>query len=77
MNTASRKNIFILSFTLLVVMPGYGMVMPIMPFYIEKLGAGGTELGWLMSTCLFINCSRSRSAWGLAKKLVTRVASTS
>jgi len=31
-------------------MLGYGMVMPIMPFYIEKLGAGGTELGWLMST---------------------------
>src|SRR5512139_685421 len=50
MNTISRKNILILSFTLLVVMLGYGMVMPIMPFYIEKLGAGGTELGWLMST---------------------------
>ncbi len=50
MNTASRKNLFVLSFTLLVVMLGYGMVMPIMPFYIEKLGAGGTELGWLMST---------------------------
>jgi DHA1 family multidrug resistance protein-like MFS transporter len=26
------------------------MVMPIMPFYIEHFGAGGTELGWLMST---------------------------
>ena len=50
MNTASRKNLFILSFTLLVVMLGYGMVMPIMPFYIEHFGAGGTELGWLMST---------------------------
>jgi len=50
MNTASRKNIFILSFTLLVVMLGYGMVMPIMPFYIEHFGAGGAELGWLMST---------------------------
>jgi DHA1 family multidrug resistance protein-like MFS transporter len=50
MNAFSRKNLFILSFTLLVVMLGYGMVMPIMPFYIEKLGAGGTELGWLMST---------------------------
>jgi DHA1 family multidrug resistance protein-like MFS transporter len=33
-----------------VVMLGYGMVMPIMPFYIEHFGAGGTELGWLMST---------------------------
>jgi len=50
MNTVSRKNLFILSFTLLVVMLGYGMVMPIMPFYIEHFGAGGTELGWLMST---------------------------
>ena len=46
----SRKNTLLLSFTLLVVMLGYGMVMPIMPFYIEKLGAGGQELGWLVST---------------------------
>ena len=50
MNKSSRKNLFILSFTLLVVMLGYGMVMPIMPFYIERFGAGGTELGWLMAT---------------------------
>lgn len=50
MRNHSRKNLFILSFTLLVVMLGYGMVMPIMPFYIEHFGAGGTELGWMMST---------------------------
>lgn len=50
MNTTSRRNLFILSFTLLVVMLGYGMVMPIMPFYIENFGVGGTELGWMMST---------------------------
>ena len=50
MNAASRKNLFILSFTLLVVMLGYGMVLPIIPFYIEMLGAGGRELGWMMST---------------------------
>lgn len=48
MNT--RRPTLILNFTLLVVMLGYGMVLPIMPFYIEKLGAGGRELGWLMST---------------------------
>ena len=45
-----NKNVLILSFVLLVAMLGYGMVMPIMPFYIERLGVGGTELGWLMST---------------------------
>src|SRR5512139_520947 len=50
MNPASRKNVFILAFTLLVVMLGYGMVMPLMPFLIEQLGAGGRELGWLVST---------------------------
>ncbi|HLO18137.1 MAG TPA: MFS transporter [Anaerolineales bacterium] len=50
MNTFSRKNIFILSFTLLVVMLGYSMAMPLLPFYIERFGVGGRELGWLMST---------------------------
>jgi len=45
-----KKPLLILSFTLLVVMIGYGMVLPVMPFYIEKLSAGGRELGWLMST---------------------------
>jgi MFS transporter, DHA1 family, multidrug resistance protein len=46
----TKKPILILGFTLLVVMIGYGMVLPVMPFYIERLGAGGRELGWLMST---------------------------
>lgn len=50
MLTASRRNLFILSFTLLVVMLGYSMAMPLLPFYIERFGVGGTELGWLMST---------------------------
>ena len=50
MNTTNRKNILILSFTLVVVMLGYGMVIPIMPFYIEELGAGGTELGLLVAS---------------------------
>ena len=46
----AQKNTLILSFTLLVVMLGYSMMMPVMPFYIEKLGVGGRELGWLMAT---------------------------
>jgi DHA1 family multidrug resistance protein-like MFS transporter len=50
MNTSNRNNLFILSFTLLVVMLGYSMAMPLLPFYIENFGVGGTELGWLMST---------------------------
>jgi DHA1 family multidrug resistance protein-like MFS transporter len=49
MNSQSRKNLVILSLTLGVVMLGFGMVMPIMPFYIESLGASATELGMLVA----------------------------
>ena len=50
MKTSNRRNIIILSFTLIVVMLGYGLVIPIFPFYIEELGAGGSELGLLVAT---------------------------
>jgi DHA1 family multidrug resistance protein-like MFS transporter len=45
----SRKNTLVLSFTLLVVMLGYGMIQPILPFLITKLGASGSGLGVLAS----------------------------
>jgi MFS transporter, DHA1 family, multidrug resistance protein len=45
----NRKNTLILSFTLLVVMLGYGMIQPIIPFLIIKLGASGSDLGILAS----------------------------
>ncbi len=48
-NAGSRKNALILSFTLLVVMLGYGMIQPVMPFLITRLGAGGREMGLLAS----------------------------
>jgi DHA1 family multidrug resistance protein-like MFS transporter len=50
MNTSNRKNIYILAFSLAVVMLGFGIVIPIMPFYVERLGAGGTELGLLVAS---------------------------
>jgi len=40
----------ILFSTLVVVMLGFGMIIPIMPFYIEAMGASGRELGLLMAT---------------------------
>src|SRR5512140_2759850 len=49
MNTINRKNLYILGFTLLVVMLGYGMIQPILPFLITKLGASGRGLGILAS----------------------------
>jgi DHA1 family multidrug resistance protein-like MFS transporter len=49
MEANNRKNILILSLILAVVMLGFGMVMPIFPFYIESMGASGAELGLLVA----------------------------
>ena len=49
MNT-QRRNLYILTFVLFVVMLGYGIVIPILPFYIESMGAGGMEMGFLAAS---------------------------
>ena len=50
MGASNRRQIIILFFTLVVVMLGFGMVIPIMPFLIESMGASGSVLGLLMAT---------------------------
>ena len=50
MKTTNRRNLFILVFSLLVVMLGFGMVIPVFPFLIDKLGASGSALGVLVAT---------------------------
>jgi len=54
MKRGNRKHIAILSFALVVVMLGFGMVIPIFPFYIEELGASGSELGLLVATAALL-----------------------
>jgi DHA1 family multidrug resistance protein-like MFS transporter len=44
MKMTNRRNLFILVFALLVVMLGFGMVIPVFPFLIDKLGASGSAL---------------------------------
>lgn len=44
-----RQNIGILFFTMIVVMLGFGIIIPIMPFYIEQMGASAKDLGFLMA----------------------------
>jgi MFS transporter, DHA1 family, multidrug resistance protein len=46
----SKRNLYILTFILFVVMLGYGIIIPIFPFYIENMGAGGMELGLLTAS---------------------------
>lgn len=45
-----NSNVLILFFTLIVIMMGFGMIIPIMPFYVKQLGASGSVLGFLMAT---------------------------
>jgi len=63
MNTTNRKNVILLSLTLGIVMLGFGMVMPIMPFYVESMGASATELGLLVAISPFIQLIAS-PIWG-------------
>ena len=53
MKTTNRRNLFILAFSLLVVMLGFGMVIPVFPFLIDELGASGSALGLLVATAAF------------------------
>src|SRR3972149_5436439 len=49
MPISNRKQVIILSFALVGVSLGFGMVIPIFPFYIERMGGGGKELGLLVA----------------------------
>jgi DHA1 family multidrug resistance protein-like MFS transporter len=45
----NRKNLVILFFNLVVVMMGFGIIIPILPFYVESFGGGGLGVGMLMA----------------------------
>lgn len=49
MEKSNRANIPILFFTMVVVMMGFGLIIPIMPFYVEQMGANASQLGMLMA----------------------------
>lgn len=44
-----NRNLAILFFSLVVSMLGFGIIIPILPFYVEKFGGGGAEMGMLMT----------------------------
>jgi MFS transporter, DHA1 family, multidrug resistance protein len=47
--SSDRRNLTILFGTQVVMMLGFGMIIPILPFYIEEMGAKGRDLGILMA----------------------------
>jgi DHA1 family multidrug resistance protein-like MFS transporter len=60
---SNRKNIFLLALTLAVVMLGFGVVIPVFPFYIQSMGASGDELGLLIAISPFMQLIFS-PIWG-------------
>src|SRR5512133_3098 len=44
-----NRSLAILFFTLVVIMLGFGMIIPILPFLVEKFGGGGLAMGSLMA----------------------------
>lgn len=53
MGRHGRRTLIVLSFTLIVVTLGYGLVIPIFPFYIQELGGSGGEMGMLVALSAF------------------------
>ncbi|MGE5643255.1 MAG: MFS transporter, partial [Byssovorax cruenta] len=49
-----NKSIAILFFTLIVVMLGFGVIIPILPFLVEKFGGSGVAMGGLMAVYSFM-----------------------
>ncbi|UMZ72796.1 Tetracycline resistance protein, class B [Natranaerofaba carboxydovora] len=45
-----QKNMIILFISLVVVMMGYGIAMPVLPFYIESMGGRGIHFGLLIAS---------------------------
>ena len=54
MNSGQRRNLVILFFTLVVAMIGFGIIFPILPFYLESFGGGGREMGFVVAIYAFL-----------------------
>ena len=49
MHSSQTRNVAVLFITLVIVMMGFGMIIPVLPFLVEAFGASGQELGMLMA----------------------------
>jgi DHA1 family multidrug resistance protein-like MFS transporter len=65
----NRRNLAILFFTLVVVMMGFGMIIPILPFYIIEFGAGGSAMGLLMASFAIMQLIFSPIWGGLSDRI--------
>ncbi|WP_203364138.1 MFS transporter [Bacillus sp. REN10] len=54
MEKKKKGPLLLLSFNLFIIMVGIGLVIPILPFYVEKFGAGARTLGALIAVYSFM-----------------------
>ncbi|KEF39779.1 arabinose efflux permease family protein [Schinkia azotoformans MEV2011] len=45
----NKKALLLLFIIMFLVMVGFGIIIPVLPFFAEEIGASPTELGWLMA----------------------------
>lgn len=65
----SKRNLVILFITIVVMMIGFGIVIPILPFYIESFGVSGRELGLLMASFALMQLIFSPVWGGLSDRI--------
>nr|WP_197071996.1 MFS transporter [Geobacillus kaustophilus] len=51
---SDRRYLPLLFLVMFFVMVGFGIIIPVLPFYAEKIGATPTQLGWLMAVYSFM-----------------------
>lgn len=49
-----RRYLPLLFIVMFFVMMGFGIIIPVLPFFAENIGATPTELGWLMAVYSFM-----------------------
>ena len=69
--TTNRRQVALLALTLGVVMLGFGIVIPVYPFYIQSMGASGKELGLLIAISPLLQLVFS-PIWGVVSDRVGR-----
>ena len=47
--TSARSRFAVIFFTILIDLIGFGIIIPILPYYAQRLGAGGFGLGALLA----------------------------
>jgi DHA1 family multidrug resistance protein-like MFS transporter len=66
MLSVERRNIIFVSFLGFLVSLGFGLIIPIMPYYVEILGGGAAELGILVATFMATRALLARYFGGLS-----------